>query len=46
MKKWEMPEVMELGISNTECHSSRPGRFDHGWGCPDVKPECKPDFES
>lgn len=50
MKKWEMPEVKELEISNTERnghgygHDKGHGKghhkgHDNGWGCPDVKPD-------
>ena len=49
MKKWETPEVMKLEVSNTEHgghghghggNHGKPGNDkDHGWGCPDFKPE-------
>lgn len=48
MKKWEMPEVMELEINNTEYHGHGGGHghgngHDNGWGCPDFKPS-RPGF--
>lgn len=51
MKKWEKAELIRLEISNTEHKGHGNGHTehgngngyghdkDHGWGCPDVKPD-------